>query len=214
MLAALGAAFGDQLVADPRVRPLTVPMTFRAGGVATDLAPALAEELSTSAGTPIDQYSTVVVFVHGLAHHESSWGRSYLDVAREADTTPLTVRYTTGQSIADSGAELAELLDRLVAGWPVPVTRIVLVGHSMGGLVIRAGLAVGGSWHALVSDVVTIGTPHAGSPVERFAARGLAVASTFAVAAPIVALGDERSLGIKELGYPAWRRHQPDRTGT
>ena len=144
-----------------------------------------------------------MVFVHGLAHHESSWGRSYLDAAREADTTPLTVRYTTGQSIADSGAELAELLDRLVVGWPVPVTRIVLVGHSMGGLVIRAGLAVGGSWHALVSDVITLGTPHAGSPVERFAARGLAAASTFAVAAPIVALGDERSLGIKELGFPS-----------
>ena len=124
---------------------------------------------------------TVVVFVHGLGNHESMWGQSYLDVVRAHGATPLTVRYTTGQAIADSGAELADLLDRLVAAWPVAVERIVLVGHSMGGLVIREGLAAGGHWRGLVTDVITLGTPHSGAPLERVAVRGLALASSLPV---------------------------------
>ena len=128
------------------------------------------------------------------------WGQSYLDVARAHGATPLTVRYTTGQAIADSGAELADLLDLLVAAWPVGVDRIVLVGHSMGGLVIREALASGRRWRGLVSDVITLGTPHSGAPLERAAVRGLALASALPVTAPLAALGDERSTGIKDLG--------------
>ena len=128
------------------------------------------------------------------------WGQAYLDLVRELGATPLTVRYTTGQAIEDSGAELAALLARLVDAWPVAVDRIVLVGHSMGGLVIRAGLAVGGHWRGLVSDVITLGTPHSGAPLERVAVRGLALASSLPVTAHIAALGDERSTGIKDLG--------------
>ncbi|HSO02886.1 MAG TPA: hypothetical protein VLQ92_00275, partial [Candidatus Limnocylindrales bacterium] len=41
---------------------------------------------------------------------------------------------------------------------------------------------------------------HAGAPLERVAVRGLALASWWPVAAPILALGDERSTGIKDLG--------------
>jgi pimeloyl-ACP methyl ester carboxylesterase len=115
----------------------------------------------------------------------------------------MTIRYTTGQAIADSGAELADLLDRLVAAWPVDVERIVLVGHSMGGLVIREALAAGRRWRERVSDVITLGTPHSGAPLERAAVRGLALASSLPVVAPWAALGDERSTGIKDLGIAA-----------
>lgn len=192
-LAALGAAFGDRLVVDDRVRALTVPMSVRSGG-------ALIDPADSGAQGTTDPSPTVVVFVHGLGNHESMWGPSHLAVVRGAGATPLTVRYTTGQAIDDSGAELADLLCRLVAAWPVVVERIVLVGHSMGGLVIRAGLAAGGHWRGLVTDVVTLGTPHAGAPLERVAVRGLALASTLPVVAPFAALGDERSAGIKNLG--------------
>ena len=37
---------------------------------------------------------------------------------------------------------MAALLDRLVQAWPVDVRRIALVGHSMGGLILRAACAV------------------------------------------------------------------------
>jgi pimeloyl-ACP methyl ester carboxylesterase len=194
-LAALGAAFGDHLVTDHRVRALTVPMAFRQEGLLVGLG-----DEGSDAAPIVDPRPTVVVFVHGLGSHESMWGQSHLDVATDHGATALTVRYTTGQAIADSGAELADLLGELVGTWPVPVDRIVLVGHSMGGLVIREALASGGAWRELVSDVITLGTPHAGAPLERAAVRGLALASSVPVIEPLVALGDERSTGIKDLG--------------
>jgi hypothetical protein len=73
----------------------------------------------------------------------------------------------------------------------------------MGGLVIREALAASGHWCALVSDVITLGTPHAGAPLERVAVRGLALASSLPFTAPFAALGDERSTGIKDLGIAA-----------
>jgi pimeloyl-ACP methyl ester carboxylesterase len=197
-LAALGAAFGDRLVGDHRVRALTVPMSIRERGALVEIDPDRSEDDPAE-----DPCPTVVVFVHGLGNHESMWGQSYLEAARSQGATPLTVRYTTGQAIADSGAELADLLDRLVGTWPVAVERIVLVGHSMGGLVIREGLARAGHWRGLVSDVITLGTPHAGAPLERVAVRGLALAASVPVTAPFAALGDERSTGIKDLGIAA-----------
>ena len=194
-LAALGGAFGDRLVADQRVRALAVPMSVRDRGPLVEIHPDVTTDDSGAVRTP-----TIVVFVHGLGNHESMWGQSYLDAVRAHGATPMTVRYTTGQAIADSGAELADLLDRLVAAWPVAVDRVVLVGHSMGGLVIREALAAGRPWRDRVSDVITLGTPHAGAPLERAAVRGLALASSLRVAAPWAALGDERSTGIKDLG--------------
>ncbi len=203
-LAALGGAFGDKLVANHRVRALTVPMSVREQGALV--------EVPGRDDVRLDVHPTVVVLVHGLGNHESMWGQAHLAAVRQRNATALTVRYTTGQPIADSGAELAALLADLVATWPVEVTRLVLVGHSMGGLVIRAALGTDPdltapdapdraepAWRALVSDVVTLGTPHAGAPLERVAARSLALVSTFPVAAPIAALGDERSAGIKDL---------------
>lgn len=191
-LAALSGAFGDRMVAEPELRALTVPMALRDRGTPVDLR---------DPGSVPDPRDTLVLFVHGLANHESMWSEQYLAVVQECGATPLTVRYTTGQPIADSGAELAALLDDVAGTWPVAPRRIVLVGHSMGGLVIRAALAREGRWRALVTDAVTLGTPHSGAPLERVARRALAVAAGFPVTAPFAALGDERSVGIKDLAH-------------
>lgn len=190
-LAALSAAFGDQMAGAPTVAALTVPMGLRSAGQLVDPA---------DPGIPVGS-GTLMVLVHGLGSHESMWSPDYARAAEAAGAVPLTVRYTTGQAITDSGAELADLLERVVATWPVPVTRLVLVGHSMGGLVIREALARERSWRALVDDVITLGTPHAGAPLERGARVALGVVGANPVAAPIAALGDERSAGIKDLAF-------------
>ena len=56
----------------------------------------------------------------------------------------------------------------------MPVQDVVLIGHSMGGLVARSALhrAGGGTpeahgWTHLVRDSITLGTPHLGAPLER-----------------------------------------------
>ncbi len=199
LLAALGAAFGDRLRSDADLDALAGPMAVR------DLGAPIGDLSALTEARP-----TLLVLVHGLGSHEAMWSDSYLDLARECGATPLTVRYTTGQSIAESGLELAALLGRAAAQWPVPVARLVLVGHSMGGLVIREALAAGGDWRALVTDVVTLGTPHAGAPLERVSRRALALASASPLVAPIAALGDERSIGIKQLGDAAVAAPHPD----
>lgn len=190
-LAALSAAFGDQMAITPSVQALTVPMDLRHDGQVVDPT---ASDVAAGSGT-------LVVLVHGLGSHEAMWSPDYLRAVEAVGAVPLTVRYTTGQAIADSGTELAELLERVVATWPVPVLRLVLVGHSMGGLVIREALARERSWRALVDDVITLGTPHSGAPLERGARIALGAISANPVAAPIAALGDERSVGIKDLAF-------------
>jgi pimeloyl-ACP methyl ester carboxylesterase len=190
-LAALSAAFGDRMVLDPQLDALTVPMDLRRSGHVVD--PASVD--------PAPGSGTLVVFVHGLGNHESMWSEDYLGAVEERGAVAVTVRYTTGQPIADSGAELADLLQRVVETWPVPVDRLVLVGHSMGGLVIREALDRDRAWRGLVRDVITLGTPHSGAPLERGARVALGIASANPVAAPIAALGEERSAGIKDLAF-------------
>ncbi len=122
---------------------------------------------------------TFAVFVHGLSENEAYWNRaarpktegrreapyrrSYGDRLEGEGWTPVYVRVNTGLPIAENGVAMAALLDRLVQAWPADVRRIALVGHSMGGLVLRAACAVStdspSPWTDLVTDVVCLGTP-------------------------------------------------------
>lgn len=154
----------------------------------------------------------VVVFVHGLVDTEAVWharteARVALpDVAAELGATPVLVRFGTGHPIRRSGADLAELLEELVAAWPVAVTELILVGHSMGGLVIRAaGTAArqrNDAWPAAVTDVLYLGTPHLGSWLEKVANVGSWVLRRASSrTAPLGTLLDGRSPGIKDLRF-------------
>jgi triacylglycerol lipase len=87
----------------------------------------------------------VAIWVHGLGVTERVWTfprhvrKSYGRLLEsEAGFTPVFIRSNTGRHIAESGAALDQLLETLVQAWPVPVTELVLVGYSMGGLVIRS----------------------------------------------------------------------------
>jgi pimeloyl-ACP methyl ester carboxylesterase len=93
----------------------------------------------------------------------------------------------------------------VVADWSgAPLRRIVLIGHSMGGLVATRALQLAAddsTWTALVTDVVTLGSPLAGAPLERFSDSTLnAVIKASEAAAPIAELGHYRAVGIKDLG--------------
>jgi pimeloyl-ACP methyl ester carboxylesterase len=97
------------------------------------------------------------------------------------------------------------LLGRIVDEWPLPVSRLTLVGHSMGGLVIRAAChrAAAGEelWLPLVQRVVYLGSPHLGAPLEVAAtALGIALRRLPETRALGKALAT-RSVGIKDLRY-------------
>lgn len=167
----------------------------------------------------------LAILIHGLVETERCWegseGEPGLGEAlREHPLlTSVSVRYNSGLRISDNGAQLARLLEELRADWPVPIETISLVGHSMGGLVIRsaceAAEATNLRWIQDVGDVVTLGTPHAGSPLEKaanVAAWALALAPD---TRPLADFLKGRSGGIKDLRFGAimeddWRGTDPD----
>jgi pimeloyl-ACP methyl ester carboxylesterase len=119
--------------------------------------------------------------------------------------TPVYVRYNTGLHVSESGRALAALLDALVASWPEPVEELVLVGHSMGGLVVRsachAGAERGHRWPALVCNVVTLGTPHHGAPLEKAMHAAAWVLRALPESTPFADILDLRSAGIRDMRY-------------
>lgn len=150
----------------------------------------------------------IAVFVHGLLDTERSWFRRGGSdfgsrLAADLQCTPVFVRHNSGRRIAHNGSELADLLATLVDQWPVDVTEIVLVGHSLGGLVVRSALHQAHerarSWAALTRAVVCLGSPHGGAPLERMVARTASVLERNRLAAPLSWLLALRSDGIKDL---------------
>ena len=108
-----------------------------------------------------------VIFVHGLYHDRTAWF-FYLRWFRRWGWRHLKAITLKGRfrSVAEHATTLAREVDdvRRQTG----STRVDLVGHSMGGLVIRDFLADAPNQGA-VRRVVTLGTPHAGSKLAVFA---------------------------------------------
>ncbi|GAA3548381.1 esterase/lipase family protein [Nocardioides daeguensis] len=164
------------------------------------------------AGAFPDATGQVVVFLHGLCENEDYWrrhrdrlGSTYGESLAARGWTPVYLRANTGLALRENGVVLASLMQRLVDAWPTEVTRIALVGHSLGGLVLRASSAVVAEgdgpapWTRLVSDVVTLGTPHLGS---WFAVGADHASRTLARVPEVAALGrviDRQAPGIHDL---------------
>ncbi len=159
----------------------------------------------------------VVVFLHGLAETEEWWLRRRVDargrrgrpfgerLRRDAGLTPVYLRYNTGLHVSDNGRALSRLLDSMVAAWPVPVEELVLVGHSMGGLVVRSACHVGAedgrSWTQRVRNVVTLGTPHHGAPLAKAVHLAAWMLRAVPEASPLADILDLRSAGIRDLRF-------------
>lgn len=173
----------------------------------------------------------LVVFAHGLCETDLCWRFSAVKRWGEASTTygsklrdddgwtPLYANFNTGVHISDNGRELAAQLDELVATWPVPVKEIALVGHSLGGLVVRSAAhqahEAGMAWVGALRHVVGLGTPHMGAPLERFANWGTHRLARLPETRPWAVWLNRRSVGIKDLRYGSlieadWRDVDPD----
>lgn len=130
---------------------------------------------SASAGLP------PVILVHGLYHNPAAWFVLRRRLARAGFADVCCYGYASfGREFQDIAAGLAGLL--LETAQDAPGGRVALVGHSLGGLVIRAACAdvrVASGEKCRVAGVVTLGTPHRGSSLARMLglgrlARGLA----------------------------------------
>lgn len=112
-----------------------------------------------------------------------------------------------------NGQQLAAALEQLVAHWPVPVTEIELVGHSMGGLVARSAAHYGDAqdhdWVDMLRRMFLLASPSRGAPLEQvanvaaFTLRTIPNPWTWAIGWAI----QQRSAGIKDLRH-GWLVHQ------
>jgi pimeloyl-ACP methyl ester carboxylesterase len=159
------------------------------------------------------------VLVHGLActeagfffdaerlHGDARASYGFL-LARDLGYTPLYLRYNSGQHISENGRAFAAELEALVNAYPVAVEEIVLIGHSMGGLVSRSaahyGKEAGHTWAQKLRHVFCLGSPHHGSPLEKAGNVLASVLSAFdlpGTQVPAKVL-NARSAGIKDLRF-------------
>ncbi len=215
-IGALNGAFGDELVR--RGSPLALPMTLRRrGGDIPPTASAIHDAFPRATGR-------VAVFLHGLCETDDAWrmgAERHVPYGERLQTelgyTPVYIRYNSGRHISENGRELARLLSEVTAAWPVEVTEIALIGHSMGALVARSGChyGAGEQWVTRVRHVFALGAPHLGAPLEQVTnAAGAALARLPETRAFAAAL-NIRSAGIKDLrrGFlidEDWFGHDPD----
>ncbi len=200
-VAALNGVYGDHLVRS--ANPLAIPMALRRNAQPLHLD---AETLRRSLP---DIGPHLLIAIHGLCMNDRQWLRNGHDhaaaLASAYGYTPLYLHYNSGRHVADNGRELAELIEQLVASWPVPVESLTLLGHSMGGLLARSAVhhaqQQGLAWTGKLRAIAFLGTPHHGAPLERAGNWFDTLLSQSPYSAPFLRLGDSRSAGIKDLRF-------------
>ena len=185
-LAVLNGVLGDHLAATEN--PLAISMQLRQDG---------------------EPRSRLVLLVHGLCMNDRQWQRNGHDhgaaLERELGVTPVYLLYNTGRHVSENGRELAGLLEALLESWPAPAPELTILAHSMGGLVARSachfGAEAGHAWPARLSQLVFLGTPHHGAPLERGGSWVDLLLGVSPYTAPLARLGMLRSAGITDLRH-------------
>jgi pimeloyl-ACP methyl ester carboxylesterase len=201
LLAAMNGVIGDHLAAT--ANPLAIAMSVQHGGRALGL-----ERASLAAAIP-GAGGRVLLMVHGLCMSPRQWRRNGSDhgaiIAAEGGFTLLYLHYNTGLHVSENGRLLADRLEALQREWPVRLDELVIVGHSMGGLVARSachqGRERGHAWPGRLTKMVFLGTPHHGAPLERGGHWIDTVLGASPYTAAFARLGKLRSAGITDLRH-------------
>jgi pimeloyl-ACP methyl ester carboxylesterase len=201
VLAAVNGVLGDFL-ADTG-NPLAIPMRLRRQG-----RPLTLEREALRAEVP-EAGPALLVLVHGSCMNDLQWLRKGHDhgaaLGAALGLSPVYVHYNSGLHVSANGAQLSGLLEQLVEAWPVPVTSVTLLGHSMGGLVARAACltaeAQGHRWRARLHSLACLGTPHHGAPLERGGSLVDLLLEVSRYSAPLARLGKIRSAGVTDLRH-------------
>ena len=186
LLAAINGVLGDHL--EQVANPLAIRMSLRAQA---------------------DASPRIVVLAHGLCMNDRQWLHDGVDhgamLHQERAYTPVYLHYNSGRHISVNGREFARRLQELVDTWPVPVAQLVIVGHSMGGLVARSACVAaeeeGLAWLPLLSKMVFLGSPHHGAPLEKGGNWINFITDLNAYSAPFSRLAKIRSAGITDLRH-------------
>ncbi len=202
---AANGVYGDYLLRTGN--PLAIDMSLRFRGCPVDLSDPM--HVVKQQGN-VTSSRKLMVLVHGLCMNDRQWHRDGHDhgaaLADEHGYLPLYLRYNSGLPIANNGRLLAEMLEALVGNLAAPPDEIVIIGHSMGGLVARGacyGRKAGHAWPDNLRKLIFLGTPHHGSPLERggYGLDLLLALSPYSI--PFTSLSKARSAGITDLRHGA-----------
>lgn len=205
VLAVLNGVLGDYLAETEN--PLAIEMSLRHGGQILELETEALREVLPGAG------GRLLVLLHGSSMNDLQWTRHGHDhgaaLARDLGYTPVYLRYNSGLHVSTNGRELDALLEQLVLAWPVPVEEVVLLGHSMGGLVARSACHAADThspdapraWRKKLTKLVCLGTPHHGAPLERGGNWLDVLLGVSRYSTPLARLGKLRSAGVTDLRF-------------
>lgn len=217
LLAALNGVLGDHLQRSGN--PLALPMRIRCRGQVLPLEdPAALGDALATAGP------RVALLIHGLCMAPVHWQRATQAQAVEGPASGsagapldlpallaaqhyevLQLHYNSGLHIADNGAELATLLQRVLDALPTAAETLLLVGHSMGGLVARAACHSAAQraldWIDRPLTLISLGTPHHGAPLERAGHGVERLLAALPLVTPFARLARLRSAGITDLRH-------------
>ena len=195
-VAALNGVLGDHLLRSGN--PLAITLQLRQQGQALDRARLVA-------AAP----RRLLLLVHGLCMSDLGWCRQGHDhgqlLGAALGAEPVYAWYNSGRHISDNGADLAQALEQLLQQWPNPPDELIIVGHSMGGLVARSAVEQarqgGRAWPQRLHKLVFLGTPHHGAPLERAGNWLHRVMDLSPYVAPFTRLSRIRSEGITDLRH-------------
>ena len=201
IVAILNGVVGDYL--QENKNPLAIPMALRQDGEAIDF------DKSKDSEKDKKRSGKILLMIHGLCMNDIQWtwkGHNHGEILAEAfDFTPLYLHYNTGLHISENGQKMNLVLEELINNWSVPVEEIVILVHSMGGLLTRSALHYemekGQSWSKYLTKIVFLGTPHHGSPLERIGNYVDRLLEAIPYVKPFARLGKMRSAGITDLRF-------------
>ncbi len=197
-LSSLNGIFGDYLAA--KNNPLAISMRFRRDGkVLSDEA--VVAQIQRANGR-------AAIMVHGSCMNDMQWNRKGHDhgqaLARDLALMPVYVHYNSGLHTSENGRMLANMLEKLAAQSSRPL-ELIIIGHSMGGLVTRSachyGKIWGHTWLNHLRKLVFLGTPHHGALLEKGGNLIDVIMGISPYSAPFSRLGKIRSSGITDLRY-------------
>lgn len=150
------------------------------------------------------QYAAIIDDLHTCGFREDG-----------APPTLFVCPYDWRKTVASAAAALSKLLDKIVALYQNEEISIMLIGHSMGGLVARyyleSGDYVQNAAINKIKTLIALGTPHRGAPKALTAALGLEKPLFLSAAQARELSSDARYPGLYHLlpppGEPfAWNR--------
>jgi len=210
IVAALNGVMGDRLQAS--ANPLAVPMTLRYQELGAIVSKGLEANLPLGEQIP-NATPKLLLVIHGLCMNDLQWNTQQqgkninhaITLASALGYTPVYVRYNSGLHVSENGHDLARQLEALVTRWPTALAQITVLAHSMGGLLARSALHVasqsGLQWPQHLKNIVFLGTPHHGAPLERAGNWVDVILGSTPYSRPFAKLGQLRSAGVTDLRY-------------